>query len=36
MRVSSHTNGGAGSARAPLLGLVALDKATFGDAPFTP
>jgi hypothetical protein len=36
MPASSHTYEGAGSARAPLLGLVALGKATFWDAPFTP
>jgi hypothetical protein len=32
---SIHANGGAGSARSPLLGLVTLGKATFGMRPPT-
>jgi len=32
MRVSSHANGGAGSARAPLLGLMALEVIVLGCA----
>jgi len=35
MRVSSHANGGAGSAHAPLLGLMALARSSFWDAPST-
>jgi len=36
MRVSSHPNRGAGSARAPLLGLIALARSSFWDAPSPP